>query len=128
LCDGIPPRNKPGNPASLRYVIARRAGENLASQFVSLVEPYVGQRYVREVTTVPIRAVNGTVADHEVAAVKVTLTNGRVDYIVSSLKTDVLLRVDDTFMFRGSVGVYSTRDGRVQYAFGHDASMVGPLP
>ncbi|WP_020576432.1 heparinase II/III domain-containing protein [Actinopolymorpha alba] len=129
LCDGIPPRNKPGNPASLRYLIARRQGEGLASQFVSLIEPYVGQRYVRDVVAVKVRGVNAAIAPHEAAAVKVTLTNGRTDYVVSSLRTDVLLSIDDdAFTFRGAFGVYSLRDGKPAYAFGHDATKVGPLP
>jgi hypothetical protein len=59
LCDGIPPRNKPGNPVSLRYVIGHRRaadGAQLASQFVSLIEPYVGKRFVRNVTSAPVQA------------------------------------------------------------------------
>ena len=129
LCDGIPPRNKPGNPASLRYLIAHRAGaDGLASQFVSLVEPYVGERFVRAVTTVALHPLDGTLAPHEACAVKIELEDGRVDYVVSSSRTDVLLRVDEAFMFRGSFGVYSLRGGKPDYAFGHDASMVGPLP
>lgn len=125
LCDGTPPRNKPGNPAALRYLLARRAGTDLASQFVSLIEPYVGQRVVHAVETVAIQASEGTVAPHEATAVKVTLTSGRVDYVVSSLRTDVVLRIDDRFTFRGAFGVYSLRDGRPVYAVGHDAAMVG---
>jgi hypothetical protein len=44
--------------------------------------------------------------------------------VVSSLRTDVVLRVDGHFVFRGSFGVYSLSTGRPVYAFGHGASMV----
>ena len=37
LFNGTPPRNKPGNPAQLRYSLACRSGEEgLLSTFVSL--------------------------------------------------------------------------------------------
>ncbi|GAA2756730.1 heparinase II/III domain-containing protein [Actinopolymorpha rutila] len=127
LCDGIPPRNKPGNPSKLRYLLARRAGTDLASQFVSVVEPYVGDRLVKSVESVRVEATDGSIAPHEATAVKVTLTSGRVDYVVSSLRTDVVLRVDGRFVFRGSFGVYSLSAGRPVYAFGHDASMVAAV-
>lgn len=131
LCDGVPPRNKPGNPARLRYLVARRGeagGDPLASRFVSVIEPYVGARFVRAVSTVGVEPLDGSVEPHEVYAVKVVLTDGRVDYVVGSLRTDVLLRVDDRFLFRGTFGVYRLRDGEPEYACGHGTSMLGPLP
>lgn len=46
VCDGKPPFN-PTNPAVLKYTLSRRQGESaLASTFVSLIEPYAGQRQV----------------------------------------------------------------------------------
>ncbi|MGW5363386.1 heparinase II/III domain-containing protein [Actinopolymorpha pittospori] len=135
ICDGTPPRNKPGNPAKLRYLIAHRQapeGQQLTSQFVSLVEPYVDNQVVRSVSTVPVRAIDGTIAPHEAAAVRVELTNGRVDLIVNSLRTDVMLKVDldnrKELRFRGSFGLYSTRGGKPEYAWTHGASFLGPLP
>lgn len=150
LCDGVPPRNKPGNPARLRYLVARRGeagGEPLAGGFVSVIEPYAGARFVREVTMAGVeplddegesldgpiaqggglRPFEGDLEPYEAYAVKVTLTDGRVDYVVGSLRTDVVLRVDGAFLFRGSFGVYRLRDGEPEYAFGHGTSMLGPL-
>ncbi|MGS2619556.1 heparinase II/III domain-containing protein [Micromonospora sp. LZ34] len=128
LADGIPARNQPGNPKKLRYLIARRAGQGLASQFVALIEPYSGTRPVRSVRAVPVRAADGTVAGYEAAAVRVELADGRVDYVVSCARPDALLRVDDGFLFRGSFGVYSLRDGEPVYACHHEGTLLGPLP
>ncbi|MEQ7124174.1 heparinase II/III family protein [Actinopolymorpha sp. B11F2] len=132
ICDGTPPRNKPGNPEKLRYLVAHRHGTSLASQFVSLLEPYVDRRVVRSVSTVEVRAMDGTIAPHEVAAVRVELTNGRVDYIVNATRTDVMLGVEvgngKTFTFRGSFGVYSMHGSEPEYAWTHGASFLGSLP
>ncbi|MBM7789469.1 heparinase II/III domain-containing protein [Tenggerimyces flavus] len=126
LCDGIPPRNKPGNPPSLRYLIAHRQGLQLTSQFVSVIEPYVGQPTIRAVTEVPVVSAGGEdFSEHDTVAVKVELTNGRTDYVVSSLRTDVLFTVDGRFPFQGGFGVYSLRNSRPVYAMGHDAARVG---
>ena len=126
LCDGIPPRNKPGNPDKLRYVIAHRRGTKLASKFVSVIEPYVGVRLIKKLTAVSIKPATGTLAAHEAAAVKVELTNGRVDYVVSSTRTNVALLIDNLFTFRGSFGVYQLKGGKAVYAFSHDATQCGP--
>jgi oligo-alginate lyase len=128
LADGIPARNQPGNPKKLRYLIARRTGKELASQFVSVLEPYVNSRPIRSLRTVPVRATGGDVGEHEAAAVRVELTDGRVDYVVSCARPDVLLHVDDTFVFHGSVGVYSLRDGKPVYGSLHGGTTLGPLP
>lgn len=124
LANGYPPQNNPRNPDELRYALLHRAGKaGLATQFVSVIEPYLGSSLVRSVESVEAR---GRVASHEVAAVKVTLEDGRTDYIVSSLRTDVLLRVDDRFTMKGSFVVYSVRDGAPTYVFSHGASLVEP--
>ncbi|MBM7789472.1 heparinase II/III domain-containing protein [Tenggerimyces flavus] len=125
VCDGTPPRNKPGNPKRLRYVVAHRHGEdgNLASQFVSVIEPYVDSRFVRDARLVDVEA--SGLDPNEAVAVKVTLTNGRVDYIVSSLRTDLVLTVDGQHRFEGAFGVMSFEGGEQTYAFGHDAAQAG---
>src|SRR5690606_5760349 len=37
LADGIPSQNRPGNPESLRYMIAHRSGQDLDSLFTSVI-------------------------------------------------------------------------------------------
>lgn len=126
LADGIPPRNKPGNPKSLRYLIGRRAGTNLASQFVSVIELYVGNPLIRSVTPLPVTSEEGTWAPHEITAVRVELADGRVDHVVSSLRTDLTLRVGAVFTFRGAFGVLGVRNGRAEFAFSHGSTLLSP--
>lgn len=131
LANGYPPQNNPRNPRSLRYLLLHRgsASGELASQFVSVIEPYAGNRVVRAIEAVPVRALLGRVAAHEVSAVKVTLADGRVDYVISCAQPGARLLVDGRWLFSGSFGVL-TLDGRHRpvYAFGHDATDVGGLP
>lgn len=129
LADGIPPRNKPGNPESLRYLISRRnSADTLASQFVSLFEPYAGTPTITAVNRVNVTAVTGVIAEHEAVAVKIELAGGRVDYVVSCAKPDVKLRVDGRFTFRGSFGVCSWRNNAVVYGFTHGADEIAGIP
>jgi hypothetical protein len=126
LANGYPPQNNPGNPRSLRYLLLHRSAP--ASQFVSVIEPYAGVRAVQAIDTVPVKALHGHVAPHEVSAVKVTLPDGRVDYVISCAVAGAKLLVDRRFVFSGSFGVLTFKRGRPVYAFGHAATEVGPIP
>lgn len=128
VANGYPPQNNPRNPRSLRYVLLHRAGSSLASQFVSVVEPYVGQRFVRSIASVPVDGLGAGLAAHEAAAVRVELVDGRVDYVISSLRPDVTLRVDGRISFRGGFGVVSLRSDEPEYAYVHDATLLAPAP
>ncbi|MCU6713091.1 heparinase II/III family protein [Paenibacillus sp. J5C_2022] len=120
LADGVPPQNKPGNPASMRYLIAHREGDNLESTFTSVIEPYKGERFIASIEAVPVTKTDGAaVSEHEVRAVKVTLANGRTDYIFSALQEDMTYTVDDTFQFQGGFGVYTLEEGRQTIGFIH---------
>lgn len=126
VANGYPPQNNPRNPRHLRYALLHRAGADLASQFVSVVEPYAGQRFVRSIASVPV--VGPDVTAHEAAAVRVELVDGRVDYVISCLRPDVTLRVDGRVSFRGAFGMVSLRDGELEYAYAHDATLLAPAP
>ncbi|WP_054949761.1 heparinase II/III domain-containing protein [Numidum massiliense] len=124
LADGVPPQNKPGNPKNLRYLIAHRSGENLDSLFTSVLEPYKGERFIRAITQVPLKVKGKVVSGSEAVAVKVELTNGRVDYIVNSLNPQATYTVDDTFTFKGFFGVYSEKDDRQLHSYLHDGTLL----
>jgi hypothetical protein len=137
LADGVPPRNKPGNPASLRYVLAHRQGGDLSSFFTSVLEPYQGERVVRAIRLATVERKNagsgaaGTGAEAAAAgdlaarAVRVELACGRTDYIVSSLDPDEELLLDGEIVFRGAFGLYSERAGSPEYAYVHDGTEIG---
>lgn len=127
LADGVPPRNKPGNPASIRYMIAHRNGDNLDSLFTSVIEPYQGERFIESIEQAELKMNGTTVVSNEARAVKVRLKNGRTDYIVYSQEPDVLYTVDDKLQAQGFFGVYSEQDGNQVYSYIHDGSYIGPV-
>ncbi|MDG0813607.1 OmpL47-type beta-barrel domain-containing protein [Cohnella rhizosphaerae] len=127
LAKGVPPQNKPGNPATLPYLIAHRGGSNLVSLFTSVIEPYKEDRYVDEIETVPVKQAGVLVTDHSVEAVKITLTTGRVDYVINALDPTIAYTVDDKLKFTGFFGVYSEIDGKMTTSYLHDGAMLAPI-
>jgi hypothetical protein len=127
IADGIPPQNKPGNPESLKYMVAHRSGENLESQFVSVIEPYEGSRYVDSIEKVSLTSNGKPVEGSDAAAVKVTLKNGRTDYIVNSLDSEAEYTVDRKFKFKGFFGVYSEVGGKQVSGYVCDGTQIGKV-
>ncbi|RAV21064.1 heparinase II/III domain-containing protein [Paenibacillus contaminans] len=124
IADGQPPQ-VPGNPKSLKYMIAKRSGEQLESRFLSVIEPYKNNRFIESIESVPIIALNGHhTADSETAAVKIVLRSGRTDYVVNSIHPDVRYKVDDKFDFQGFFGVISEMDGGYTYGYLNDGVML----
>lgn len=102
---GIPPRNKPGNPKYLNYVYAfRRDEESADSLFVSLIEPYSGKSNIVSAKRIPVSFEDGSDASMECAAVKVTLTDGSCDTLVYCSDTDKTVYFDE-IGFRGFMAV-----------------------
>ncbi|RKN84289.1 OmpL47-type beta-barrel domain-containing protein [Paenibacillus ginsengarvi] len=127
LADGVPPQNKPGNPKTLRYFVAHRSGTNLDSLFTSVLEPYKDNRTIASIEPAVVKAGGTVVSGNDVKAVKVTLANGRVDYIVNALNTETLYTIDDKLQFKGFMGVYSEKDGENVYRYVHDGSFIAPI-
>lgn len=130
LAEGVPPRNKPGNPSSLTYAIVRRSSEDglpLESMFSSIIEPYRETSQVRAVRSLPVRdEVSGsTPSDFEVKAICVTLEDGRTDTIVSALNTGSKYRIGEGLLFCGSFGVISERGGQIEQAYVLGGTLLG---
>lgn len=85
LCDGIPPRYR-GNPERLRYLLRTRYGDDLTTQFITVIEPYGHEPFIAST-----RVLDNVVGDEGfVAAVEVTLADGRRDVLlVSENQSDV---------------------------------------
>ncbi|MFC6734140.1 heparinase II/III family protein [Haladaptatus sp. DYSN1] len=142
LADGRPP-NRAGNPETLRYLLGHRTGTDLESTFTSVIEPYDGPRFVESVERVPVEVVPADDEDGErpeefhgadassapdaVRAVKVTLANGRTDYIVRTDSADQLYTVDREFQVNGFFAVYSLVDGEAEYAYLNDGTVLRPI-
>ena len=122
---GMPPP-KPNNPESFEYVIARRNGENLDSLFVTVFEPYKGERCLSDIKSVPAEYTGGAADGAAVCAVKITHVSGRTDYICYASDNTSLCRIDDTFDFRGFIGVMiTTPDGTVVRRYVNDGDIIG---
>lgn len=104
-----PPQNKPGNPAQLRYLLARSHPTDGASCFTTVLEAFRGERRVSEVAAVPVTTVDGAaVSDQDARAVRVTLADGRVDLIVNAVDPSQTYLVDG-LRFTGRVGLLVRR-------------------
>lgn len=103
LAHGDPPQNKPGNPRRLTYIVC--PNECPDSTFVSVIEPYSGDRSIRSIE----REDRG-----DTVIVTVRLASGRTDYIVSS--TEPRRTVLGAHEFEGRFGILSERGGKVNVA------------
>ena len=123
------PAEASGNPEELTYLIAQRSGANLDSLFTTVLEPYDGARFISSLEQAPVVRADGKqiAAGEAVKAVKVSLANGRCDYIVYAADNTVEYRVDDLFSFQGFVGVYSIKDGENVYSYLNDGAKLGEL-
>lgn len=112
--DGQPPQNVPGNPKSLKYVIARNraaADQPLATTFVAVLQPYVASPFIRSVKMVP-----GSPSGDEPIILEIEHTNG-IDYIFQSADKREFAALDNTWQFQGCFGLVSmTPDGSLRHA------------
>ena len=121
-------------PETFEYVLARRKGTNLDTLYTTVFEPYRNNRYLTEMSDVPVEMSPSSTAsegkDDIAKAVKVVRTDGRVDYIVYATNNNVLYTVTDSengisFNFRGFVGVYSVNaDKKNIYSYVNDGDII----
>lgn len=126
LADGVPSRNKAGNPKSLKYVLAREGGAGqLDSLFTSVIEPYVDSRYIASIAPAVVEMDGVLVDNPSVKAVKIVLNNGRTDYIVNALDTSAVYTIDGEFRFQGFFGFLSLQNGEPVSGYMNDAVWLG---
>ncbi len=126
LLKGVPPRKYAQNPRSLSYLFITNNGEDLGSAFVTALEPYDSADgcQITDISPLSITKDGKTVDSYLINAVKVTLKNGRVDYIVCSYDKESTYRIGDLFDFCGYFGYYSEDKGQIR-TWMHDASRLG---
>ncbi|GAA3406310.1 carbohydrate binding domain-containing protein [Paenibacillus hodogayensis] len=127
LADGVPPQNKPGNPGTLRYFVAHRNGTDLDSVFTSVIEPYRDNPTIASIVPATVKLGGVAVTGNEAKAVKVTLANGRIDYIVNALQRNIAYTIDDKLQFKGFLGVFSELNGEEVYRYVNDGSYIAPI-
>ena len=123
MAKGNPPSHA-GAASYYDYVIAKRTGKNLDSTFTAVIEPYYDDSKILKIEEAGVTFNGAQVDDMEARAVKVTLKNGRIDYIVCALDTAKQYRVADLFDFCGFYGVYSIVNGELSKAYINDGSQI----
>lgn len=127
IADGNPP-NKDFNPEKLKFVLARRSGSNLNTLFTTVFEPYDDNSAIESIENANIARVDGkTIGEAEVRALKITLKNGRVDYVTMAKDNSVEYIIDDFLNVKGFVTVYSMKNGENVYSYVNDGTKVGDL-
>ena len=120
LVMGYPPAKAENPQPGIRYLLARhKASDTL---FASVLEPWQRSRYVERIDEAPLSP-----ADGDARAIKVTLKNGRTDYIVYATDGEKEYTVDQRFRFRGFVGVASFAQGVMTRQYLHEGSLLGLL-
>ena len=128
LMKGYAPRtNSNANIPGLDYMLIHRKGKDLDTLFTSVIEPYKTNEFIQSAVEAPVEKVTGPETVNDVAkAIKVTLTDGRVDYIVYATNNEVTYNVDGKFDFQGFIGVYSLNAlGENNYAYVNDGTLIG---
>jgi len=115
-----------GNPSWLQFALVRRTGSNLKSLYMTIFEPYCNNRFIVSEDLVSMKRSGGAEfgTNDAARAVKITLADGRVDYVMFSTNNQVTWRIDDKFDFTGAFGVYSLRNGEVEYAYINDGTQI----
>jgi hypothetical protein len=91
-----------------RYVIARRKGPDLESQFAAVIEPNGGNSRMRSVERL---SVQGTPGDIPAVALKITRRDGATDLVYSS--ADTAVRRAGDFTFAGRFVYAQLKDGKL---------------
>ncbi|MCF3108770.1 heparinase II/III-family protein [Niabella sp. CC-SYL272] len=109
LADGDPPQNKPGNPKTLRYLLMHRAGSDLTSNFVTILEPYRNHPFIKSVR----RMDNGK---EESISIRVEKADGTVDYLVYNPAAQNGIQLANGIAVTGTIGYIQEKSNRVTKA------------
>ncbi|MBP3633845.1 MAG: hypothetical protein J6J43_04645, partial [Oscillospiraceae bacterium] len=125
LADGNPPQDG-RNPEHLEFALIRRSGmEGMDTLFTSIIEPYQYNSYIADAELVNMVLTDGTEAvTDRAAAMKITLTSGREDYVIYATNPDCTYVVDDKITFKGFTGVVSYEGSKLTYAWGDEVSLI----
>ncbi|MFQ6098821.1 MAG: heparinase II/III family protein, partial [Armatimonadota bacterium] len=111
LASGDPPQNKRGNPRRLRYALLHRAGDDLASEYVSVIEPYRDAPFIADLKLLTPPADDAA----SPVGLRIELSDGAADYVLYH-PAGGSIRVDDGPSLDGTLGFVRVRDGAVQKA------------
>ncbi len=112
VCDGEPQQNALMNPATMKFVVRRRTGEDLRSTFITVFEPTQDQPFLRSV-----ERVEATPAEADPVALRITRADGGVDWFVSTSDASATVQVEGGPTLQGEAAFISlTADGAIRRA------------
>ncbi|MBQ2743972.1 MAG: heparinase II/III family protein, partial [Oscillospiraceae bacterium] len=125
----VPPQTKSNAHATdFDYLLVRNKGTNLDTTFTTVYEPYdASEKYIESIEKVSmVRDPSSKPGlSDSYSAVKVTLINGRIDYVMYSTNNAVDYVIDDNICFRGFGGVLSLdADGNIIYSYLNDGEVL----
>ncbi|MBI5380371.1 MAG: heparinase II/III family protein [Opitutae bacterium] len=107
LADGSPPQNKAGNPKQLGYTLLHRAGKDLSSTFVTVLEPYKHTPFIQSVR----RLDDGNGLQ---IALQIDFVSGETDYVLYNLaNTATPIRLANGLSFTGTAAQVRESSGQV---------------
>lgn len=110
LASGDPPQNHSGNPRRLRYLIQSRLGDNVESQFVTVLEPYDTTPFIKSVRRLKVEH---TADPSSVVAVEIGLVNGFTDILINC-EEPTQVTVEGGVTFNGQFGMVRLLNGQVK--------------
>jgi len=117
LADGEPPLlGKPNNPKVLKYLLVHDSGEDVASVYASVIEPYQRHSKLESIRRMPMEPPADDIDGMEAVAIEVKHSAGVTDYILSAHDGSVTRRVAG-MEFAGQWGFVRTRDGKTEAAY-----------
>ncbi|MBQ9984853.1 MAG: S-layer homology domain-containing protein, partial [Oscillospiraceae bacterium] len=112
----------------LEYVLIRNKGNgDLNTTFTTVFEPHeANKEFIESIEKVSMvrKAGEKPGLNDAFGAVKVTLKNGRTDYVIYSTNNAVNYVVDDKINFRGFGGVMSFEDDKIIYRYLNDGEVL----
>ena len=109
LADGDPPQNKAGNPKTLPYVLMHRKGENLNSTFISVLEPYQHNPFIKSV-----KRINNT--EESQIALEIIMNNGSTDYVLYNPEEDKIMKLPNNISMTGNIGFLRKENNQLSKA------------
>ncbi|MBE6916036.1 MAG: hypothetical protein E7471_05325 [Ruminococcaceae bacterium] len=128
IASAEPPQTN-SNPSSVRSLLVSRKGSNLDSLFTTVYEPYDAEPYIAKSEVVSVVRTGGATptSTDKAYAVKVTMENGREDYIIYATNNQVAYQVDGWLDFQGFVGVVTRENGIIVNSFISDGTKLGDM-
>ena len=110
LAAGDPPQTVKSNPRRLRYLIQSRLGEDMESQFVTLLEPYDTTPFIKQVRKLKVQH---DADPNSVVAVAVDLADGTTDILINC-EQRTTVEIEGGTEFHGQIGMIRLVNGEVK--------------